>query len=201
MSELPIFLLLLLAVALLTRMDLIFYLVYVLAGTYAFSRWWAGRGAACLRVQRRFTDHLFAGESTDVEIEIVNSSWWPVPWLRYEEAPPSALISGSVLRQAIALRPKASAHLSYRLVGQRRGYYQVGPGIFSMGDVFGFAESGGFFAEPRPLVVYPRVIPLTYVELNSHSPFGTIKSPRHIFPDPARVVGVRNYRPVIRSVL
>jgi len=147
-----------------------------------------------LRVYRRFTDHLFAGESTGVEIEIVNSSRWPVPWLRYEEAPPSVLISGGVLRQAISLRPKERAHLSYRLVGQRRGYYQVGPGFLNTGDVFGFAESGGVIAEPRPLIVYPRVIPLTYVNLSSHSPLGTIKSPQRIFPDPARVVGVRDYR-------
>ena len=194
MSELPIVLLLLLAVALLARMDLIFYVVYVLAGTYALSRWWAGRGAARLRVHRRFTDHLFAGESTDVEIEIVNASWWPVPWLRYEEAPPSVLIAGSALRQVISLRPKASAHLSYRLVGQHRGYYQVGPGLLSTGDVFGFAESGGTLVEQRLLIVYPRVIPLAYVELSSHSPLGTIKSPQRIFPDPTRVVGVRDYR-------
>jgi uncharacterized protein (DUF58 family) len=195
MSELPIILLVLLAVALLARMDLIFYVVYVLAGTYALSRWWAGRGAECLRVDRRFIDHLFTGESTDVEIEIVNPSWWPVPWLRYEETPPSALISGSVLRQAISLRPKARAHLSYRLVGQRRGYYQVGPGRLSTGDLFGFAESTAEFAEPRPLVVYPRVIPITYVNLSSHSPLGTIKSSQRVFLDPARVAGVRDYHP------
>ena len=100
MSELPLILLLLIVVALLARMDLIFYLVYVLAGTYALSRGWAGRGVERLRVRRRFTDHIFAGKSTDVEIEIVNASWWPVPWLRYEETPPSALISGSMIRQA-----------------------------------------------------------------------------------------------------
>lgn len=194
MSELPIILLILLAVALLVRMDLIFYVVYVLAGTYALSRWWAGRNVASLRVTRRFTDHLFLGETTDVEIEIENPSWRPVPWLRYEEAPPSALISGAPLRQAIALGPKARAHLSYRLAGQHRGYYQVGPGRLSTGDVFGFAESGGIIAEPRPAIVYPRVIPITYVELFSRSPLGTVKSPQQIFSDPARVIGVRAYR-------
>ncbi len=194
MSEVPIILLLLLAVALLARMDLIFYLVYVLAGTYALSRWWAGHGVERLRVHRRFTDHIFAGESTDVEIEIVNASWWPVPWLRYEETPPSALISGGAIRQAIALRPKERSYLRYRLDGQRRGYYQVGPGVLSTGDLFGFAESRSLFDEPRPLIVYPKVVPLTYVNLSSRSPLGTIGSRQHIFSDPARVIGVRDYR-------
>ena len=54
MSELPIILLLLLVVALLARMDLIFYLVYVLAGTYALSRWWAGRGVERLARSQAF---------------------------------------------------------------------------------------------------------------------------------------------------
>ena len=194
MSELPMILLLLLAVALLARMDLIFYLVYVLAGTYALSRWWAGRGVERLRVHRRFTDHIFTGESADVEIEIVNTSWWPVPWLRYEETPPSALISSGAVRQVISLRPKEHSCLSYRLFGERRGYYQVGPGVLSTGDLFGFAESRGSFDEPRPLIVYPRVIPLTYVDLFSRSPLGNIKSRQPVFTDPARVIGVRDYR-------
>jgi uncharacterized protein (DUF58 family) len=194
MSELPIVLLVLLFVALLARMDLIFYVVYVLAGTYALSRWWARRNAASLQLSRQFADRLFVGERTDVDIEIRNPGWWPVPWLRYEEAPPSALFSGAPLRQVIALGPKACAHLRYQWEGQRRGYYRVGPGRFSTGDVFGFAESGGTFVEPRPVIVYPRVIPFTYVELFSRSPLGTIKSPQHIFPDPARVAGVRDYR-------
>ena len=194
MSELPLILLLLIVVALLARMDLIFYLVYVLAGTYALSRGWAGRGVERLRVHRSFTDHIFAGESSDVEIEIVNASWWPVPWLRYEETPPSALISGSMIRQAISLRPKDRSCLNYRLVGQRRGYYQIGPGVLTTGDLFGFAESRGSFDEPRPLIVYPRVVPLPYVDLSSRSSLGTITSRQHIFTDPARVIGVRDYR-------
>jgi uncharacterized protein (DUF58 family) len=194
MSELPIILLLLLAVALLARMDLIFYVVYVLAGTYALSRWWAGRSAARLCLSRRFTDHLFAGESTDVEIEIINPSWLPVPWLRYEESPPSALLAGAALRQALSLRPRGRALLRYTLVGERRGYYPVGPGRLSTGDVFGFTESGGVFAESRVLIVYPRIMPLSYVEFRSRSPLGVIKSPQQVFSDPARVVGVRDYR-------
>jgi uncharacterized protein (DUF58 family) len=194
MSELPIVLLVLLFVALLARMDLIFYVVYVLAGMYALSRWWAGRNAASLQLSRQFTDRLFVGKSTDVDIEIRNPGWWPVPWLRYEEAPPSALFSGARLRQAISLGPKACVHLSYRLEGQRRGYYQVGPGCLRTGDVFGFAESGDTFIEPRPVIVYPRIIPFTYVEMLSRSPLGTIKSPQRLYPDPARVVGVRDYR-------
>lgn len=194
MSELPIILLILLAVALLARMDLVFYLVYVLAGMYAVARWWARRGAEQLRVRRRFITHIFAGEAASVEIEIANAGWWPVPWLRHEEPPPLALNTGSAVRQAISLRPKERVCPRYTLAGQQRGYYQIGPGVLSTGDLFGFSESRGAFAETQHLTVYPRVISLTYVEFSSRAPVGTIRSRQHIFADPSRVIGVRDYR-------
>jgi len=195
MAELPIVLLLLLVVALLLRMDLVFYLVYVLAGTYALARWWAGRNLERVNMQRRFTDHIFIGEAVSIQIELQNRSWWPVPWLRYEEAAPVMLATGRALRKVVALRPKEEVRLSYDLVGHQRGYYQIGPGMLSTGDLFGFIESRGTFDEQQYLTVYPRVIPLTHVELASRSPHGTIKSRQHIFADPARISGIRDYRP------
>lgn len=194
MSELPIVLLLLLAVAFLLRMDIVFYLVYVLAGTYALAHWWTGRNLVRLTVRRRFTDHIFLGETIGVEVQLSNRSWWPIPWLRYEEGPPITLSTGSAIHQVIALRPKEDVHLGYELAGYQRGYYQIGPGILNTGDLFGFTESRGTVDEPQHLTVYPRVIPLTYVELTSRAPHGTIRSRQHIFADPARISGIRDYR-------
>ena len=170
MSELPVVLLLLLAVAVLLRMDLVFYLVYVLAGTYALARWWAGHNLKRLYLRRRFTDHIFLGETVGVEIELRNQSWWPVPWLLYEETPPVTLGAGDALRRVVALRPHEQVCLNYDLVGQQRGYYQIGPGILGAGDLFGFADMRGTFDEPQHLTVYPRVIPLTHVDLISPRP-------------------------------
>ncbi len=194
MSELPIVLLLLLAVAFLLRMDIVFYLVYVLAGTYALARWWTGRNLDRMAIRRRFTDHIFTGETISVEVQLHNRSWWPIPWLRYEEAPPITLSTGSAIHQVVALRPKEDVRLSYDLAGHQRGYYQIGPGILNTGDLFGFTESRGMADEPQHLTVYPRVIPLTHVELTSRAPHGTIKSRQHIFADPARISGIREYR-------
>ncbi len=194
MLELPLVLLLLLLTAILLRMDLVFYIVYVLAGTYALARWWTARNLPRLRVTRRFTSHIFTGERTTVEIQLENRSWWPIPWLRYEETPPGNLGTAGPLREAITLRPKEKVHLGYELVGQQRGYYQLGPGMLSTGDLFGFAEATGTFGERTPLVVYPRVIPLSRVNLVSRAPYGTIKSRQQIFSDPARITGVRPYQ-------
>lgn len=194
MLELPLVLLLLLVTALLLRMDIVFYIVYVLAGTYALARWWTARNLPRLRVTRRFTDHIFTGERTTVEIRLENRSWWPIPWLRYEETPPGNLGASGPLREAITLRPREQVRLNYELVGQQRGYYQIGPGMLSTGDLFGFAEAAGAFNERTPLVVYPRVIPLSRANLASRAPYGTIKSRQQIFSDPTRITGVRPYQ-------
>ncbi len=195
MSQLPIVLLLLLAIAILLRMDIIFYLVYVLAGAFALARWWADRSMKRLRVTRRFTDHIFTGETSTVEISIANQSLLPAPWVRYDESPPPALMGSSKVMHALTLGPKETATLHYSLSGSQRGLYPVGPGRVSSGDLFGFAELQGKVEEPRRLVVYPRVIPLTAVPLTSRAPHGTIKSRQPIFADPSRINGVRPYQP------
>lgn len=194
MSDLPLVLFLLLIVALLLRLEVVFYVVYVLAGAYALARWWTGNSLRRLQVSRRFTDHIFTGEQTRVEIEIANRSWWPVPWLRYEETPPLRLGAPETLRRAVSLRGKEQVRFGYELTGLQRGYYPIGPGVLRTGDLFGFAEAEGAFDPPSHLVVYPRVIPLARVELTSRAPHGTIASRQHIFADPARVSGVRPYQ-------
>ncbi len=80
-------------------------------------------------------------------------------------------------------------------MGRQRGVYQVGPGRVGAGDLFGFSDVYGTVGEPRPLVVYPRVIPLTAAPLTSRAPHGTVASRQPIFADPARVNGVRPYQP------
>jgi len=106
MSELPIVLLFFLLLAILLRMDIIFYLVYVLTGVYALSRHWAARSLTLLHVERRFTDHIFSGETATVQITVRNRSRLPVPWVRFDEAAPAEVSSEGPLMQAFALGPK-----------------------------------------------------------------------------------------------
>lgn len=194
MSELPIVLLLFLVLAILLRMDIIFYIVYVLTGVYALSRHWAARSLAMLQVERRFTDHIFTGETATVQITVRNRSRLPVPWVRFDEAAPAEVSSEGTLMQAFALGPKDDITLAYELWGRQRGVYPIGPGQVSTGDLFGFGEAKGTAHEPRRLVVYPRVIPLAAAPLTSNAPYGVIRSRQPIFADPTRVAGVRDYQ-------
>ena len=43
MNELPLVLLIMLLIAVMLRLDFIFYLIYVMAGVYIMARWWPAR--------------------------------------------------------------------------------------------------------------------------------------------------------------
>jgi uncharacterized protein (DUF58 family) len=195
MNELPIVLFILLIIAIMLRLDFIFYLIYVVAGVYILSRWWPGRSIRRLQLRRRFNDHAFLAEKIPVDIEVVNTGWLPVPWVRLDETSPTSLLVSNPLHQVMSLRSKERTVLSYELMGRQRGYYEIGPARISVGDLFGFAEVNAQVEARDHLTVYPRVIPLAQVDLTSHSPHGTIGSRQPIFADPARVSGVREYVP------
>lgn len=202
MAQLPIVLLLFLLIAIVLRMDIVFYLVYVLAGSFALARWWANRSLKRLRVTRHFTDHIFSGETTHVAIRIANPSLLPAPWIRYDESPPPELTGSTRLMQALSLGPRETVELRYTLEGAQRGLFPVGPGRVASGDLFGFTEVQGSVEEPRRLVVYPRVIPLSAAPITSRAPHGTVASRQPIFADPSRVNGIRPYQPgdPVRSI-
>jgi uncharacterized protein (DUF58 family) len=202
LSELPIVFLILLAIAILLRMDIVFYLVYVLVGTYGLARWWSSKSLRSLMIERRFTDHIFTGENSTVTIRLTNTSLLPAPWVRYDESPAAQLAGEEPLIRALALGPKETVEMQYLLVGRQRGVYPVGPGRLASGDLFGFVDLGGVSDEARNLVVYPRVIPLVRPALSSRAPHGRMPSRQPIYADPTRVNGVRSYMPgdPIRSI-
>jgi len=193
-NEIPFLVLFLFLIAVLLRLDFVFYLVYVLFGVYVVSRWWTARGLSALEVQRRFTDHAFLGERVTVELELRNGALLPIPWLRIHETVPLALHAPSYVRRVTGFRPREHTSIIYDLDCRRRGYYPIGPLHLTSGDVFGFAKAERREAATDHLTVYPEIIPLTRLGFPSQSPFGTIRSQQHIFEDPARATGVRDYR-------
>jgi uncharacterized protein (DUF58 family) len=194
MAQLPLLLLMLLGLAILLRIDLIYYLVYVLGGVYLLSRAWTALGVRALTVHHHFTRRIFAGETSHVQIVIENHSRLPVPWLRYDERAEPALGAGAV-SEALALASRARITLEYAVEGRRRGIYAVGPGRLSIGDLFGFAEVAAQPIGPERLIVYPRVVGLRGIALTSRAPYGVIHSRSPLFADPLHVVGLREYRP------
>ena len=185
----------LLALALLLRLDFVYYIVYVVGGIWLLARWATPRSLAALRVRRQFVDHAFLGERVSVSLEVSNPSWFPIPWLRLTETMPLELAASEQFNRVYTLRPHENVVIDYELHCTRRGYYPLGPLRLVVGDLFGFSDANGREDAQQFLTVYPRIIPLVRLGLPSRLPHGTLSASRRIFEDPARLRGVREYQP------
>lgn len=186
--------LLLLGVAFLLRVDIIFYILYVVLGVYLWSRWSAPRTLTRLVASRTYRRRAFLGETVEVTLTLHNKSRLALPWVQFHESVPPELRLDEATQHVISLGGHQSRNHTYQVKGLQRGYYRIGPLRLSSGDLFGLARTYLGYLPPDYLTVYPRIVPLTHLGLPSRLPFGTIASHQRLFEDPARPMGVRDFR-------
>ncbi len=193
MGDVSVLLIILLIVAAFLRVDFIFYIVYVVAGVYLWSRWYPRRAFRSIHFARSFPERAFLGEPVTVNLTFRNLSRLPLPWLQAVESIPPQLGAGARSGIVLSLPGKATRTFDYHIHPLRRGYYRLGPLQLRSGDLFGWSELQGT-SEVNYLTVYPRITPLVRLGFPSRLPFGTIASNQRLFEDPARPAGVRSYR-------
>jgi uncharacterized protein (DUF58 family) len=186
-------LIILAALAIFLREDIILALVYFLVGVYALSRWWSRRALKTVEYSRSFQRRAFLHDQVPVRLEVINRRWLPVPWLQLTETLPLELIVPSTYRSVTALGPYARQQFTYTLHADRRGYYTIGPLYFRSGDLIGLHEELDTVGAPDHLIVYPKIIPFARVRLPSRSPIGTLRHTQPIYEDSSRVRGKRDY--------
>lgn len=180
--------------AFLFRVNFIYYILYLFAGIFAWSRWVVPYRAKNLKIRREFVDHTFWGDTVDVKLTVKNDHRVPMPWFEISESLALELGAHLPVNHAFPLRPGETREMSYSFHARRRGYYRVGPARFKTGDLFGLTQEYGGKLLADYLTVYPRIHPIERLGLPSRLPFGTIGSRERLFEDPARPVGVRDFR-------
>lgn len=173
--------------------DFVFTILYLLAGSYIFSRLWSARSISGIRYSRHFPERVFYGEDVPVRIDLTNNSILPVLWLRLQESVPTELAPAMPLKQVISLGPRGNAHFDYLMKARKRGYYTVGPMFASTGDLFGMGAEQRTEGQKDYLTVYPHIFHFTSLKMPSHSPMGTLRHHQPIFEDPSRQMGKRDY--------
>ena len=181
-------------VAAFLRDDFAFTLVYLLVGIFLIGSWWSRQAIAAVTYKRRFYNRAFLGEKINIELEIKNTKWLPVPWLRIREGLPVQLSGPDSFNRVLTLTPQAKENFEYTLEARKRGYYPIGPLVFSTGDLIGLGGSDlQHEGEIEYLTVYPKIVPLAQLNFPSRSPLGTLRHTQPIFEDPTRVMGKRDY--------
>jgi uncharacterized protein (DUF58 family) len=184
-------------------------LLDVIVTIIAFTSWLWGRYClAGVSYVRRFgTNRLFFGEETDFWIELINAKPLPLTWLKAEDEFPQDLPilrsetrhstrpQRRVLANMYSLRWYEKVRRRYRVRGERRGVYDIGPAQITSGDLFGFQLRRTLVPEMNTVLVYPKLVPLAQFSLPAARPLGDFGSERRIVDDPLRMAGARDYQP------
>ncbi len=193
MRRLIPFLLALLLIAALLRIEFFFTILYLFFAVYLLSRLWMQQAVKQLRAERRFTNRAFLGEAVEVQLRIENAGWLPVPWVEVCDTFPVELRAPSFFRQVLPLGAHEQRTFRYTLDCRKRGYYKIGPLQLKTGDLLDAATAEDVVIAPEHLIVYPQVLPLDKLGLPTHSPLVALPAQARIFEDPARIMGVRDY--------
>ena len=172
------------------------------------ARLWARLSLERVEYRRELSERrAFTGEEIGLRLHLANRKLLPVPWIELRERLPEAapLTDGHTtpsgqhgavyLSRTTSLRSGDRLEWPLTMHASRRGYHRFGPARLSSGDLFGLFERQKDAGGLDTLVVYPRTYPLPDIGLGSDRPFGELRGGRRIFPDPIRVIGVRDYVP------
>jgi len=174
-------------------------LVAVLFGSRFLVQYWLKHLTASRVVSQENVDE---GQEITVGLTLRNSGAIPIPWVLLEDLlPKEALVHRPAALEVQGKRlflamiwPKSNRLFTYKIVCNRRGYYQIGPSILETGDVFGLYKQFKVLTDPQFITVQPKIIPLLGFDLASRRPLGEIKMQHRLFEDPSRISGVRVYQ-------
>ena len=175
------------------RADFALSAIYLLAGTLLVGSWWSQRALGSVEVRRTYSERMFYGEKSLIRLEVRNRGRLPIVWLQLRESVPVQVRVGGQFARVFNLGSRGMRQLEYAIEGRQRGYYELGPLDLRSGDLFGLAGEGHAIVGADFLTVYPKIIPLTGVDLLSHSPLGSLRHHQPLFEDPSRVRGKRDY--------
>lgn len=177
-------------------------------GTGGAARLWSRFSLERVEYRRELAERrAFAGEIVPLTLRLANDKPLPVPWIEVRERLPAAapLAEGRTspagtpgfvhLVRSAAMRGGDRLEWPLALRAEERGYHRMGPARLRSGDLFGLFERELDAGGEETLIVYPRTYPLPDLGLAGARPFGELRGGSRIFPDPMRVVGVRDYVP------
>lgn len=188
------------------------WLIYFSVGVtiiFVTAHQWRKHALDKIKYTRRFHyTRGFPGETTGMRIVVENNKLLPVSWLRASDPwpfavgpqdqstlAPSHISEQGFLINLYSLRWNERITRSFQLQFHKRGIYEVGPVSMEAGDLFGIYEQRQEQAQSEFLTVFPEMAQFDRLHLRAEDPFGERSSPRPLFEDPSRPIGIRPYHP------
>jgi uncharacterized protein (DUF58 family) len=147
-------------------------------------------------------ERAFPGEEIELTFELSNRGL-PLPWLEIETELPYRLAMGKKanspytwqrLRWVTTLGRGQAISWKHTLEAKSRGDYRLGPLRLRSGDMLGLFPRELILPQFQSLLVYPRIFPLSKLNIPLRALFGEKVGPRSLYEDISRVAGAREYR-------
>jgi uncharacterized protein (DUF58 family) len=134
------------------------------------------------------------GDSVESRLVFHNRKDFPALWLFWREAVDPGLDAEGLTCGFQTLESEQTIHTVCILHSTRRGLFRVGPMVVEASDPFGLVRRFRVDSEVRFLTVVPRAVPIGEGWPLGHRPIHEVPRRRSPFEDPARFLGVRDYR-------
>lgn len=136
---------------------------------------------------------VFPGETLQIKYRIENNSLVNIPYLRIENIISKNLTGVEPTISHISLARKKDYYNSEALTLTRRGYYELGELNLSFKDVFGIYNLSKRISSSLSLLVYPEIIKLSAININTSLQTGELLSNKVGFQDKSRIKSLRDY--------
>ena len=148
-----------------------------------------------LEVKRSLaSETIELGEAVESRLVLHNRKALPAPWLFWREAVDPGLDAEGITCGFQSLASGETMRSACTLHSTRRGLFRVGPAVIEASDPFGLLKRFRVDSEVRFVTVLPHAVPLLQGWPLGRRPVHETPRRRSPFEDPARFLGVRDYR-------
>ncbi len=171
------------------------YAAVVAAAVMALAALLPAASLARVEVRRSLrATEIELGDSVESRLVFHNRKSFPALWLFWREAVDPGLDAEGLTCGFQTLESEQTIHTVCILHSTRRGLFRVGPMVVEASDPFGLVRRFRVDSEVRFLTVVPRAVPIGQGWPLGHRPIHEVPRRRSPFEDPARFLGVRDYR-------
>lgn len=171
------------------------YAVAVITGVALVSGTLASANLTGISASRNVArTELRLGEETEVYLTLKNDKKVPAWWLYWREETETTIDTEGPTSGMRSLGAGERIEVRYKLRPRRRGLYRIGPALIDASDPFGLVHRTRLDAAPTFVTVQPKVVSINPDWPLGHLPVLRVPRRQSLFEDPARFVGVREYR-------
>lgn len=148
-----------------------------------------------LEVRRSLgAESIEIGETVESRLVLHNRKGIPAFWVFWKDEIEPGLKPEGITRGFQTLTSEETMHSSCVLHGTRRGLFRVGPAVVETSDPLGLVRRFRVDPEVRFVTVLPRTVEIGQGWPLGHRPIHEVPRRRSLMEDPARFLGVRDYR-------